>query len=221
MSKSPKILVVDDELRNLAIVEELLEGYDVEVALTGEEALEKSKRMRPDLILLDVMMPGMDGYEVCRRIKATGETRTSKVIFVSGKAMIEERLVGYAAGGDDYIAKPFDHAELLAKIRVYLRLKVAEDEARQKSDSLRIVAMGAESPLRLLMTAAKDMVRASADLPQEVGKRLEQIVIHGALVAEYLKRGLAEANRSQLTSSKATAPARSNDPSLEARAEPS
>ncbi|MEM7262079.1 MAG: response regulator, partial [Planctomycetota bacterium] len=84
-------------------------------------------RFRPDLILLDIMMPGMTGYEVCKRIRRTPQLKHTKIIMISAKAMIQERLAGYEAGADDYLTKPFDHDELLAKIQVHLRLRASEE----------------------------------------------------------------------------------------------
>ena len=91
--------------------------YELEVARTGEECLEKLPAFGPDLVLLDIMMPGIDGYEACRRIKASPVGSFTQVILVSGKASTAERLQGFEAGADDYVVKPFDHDELLAKIR--------------------------------------------------------------------------------------------------------
>src|SRR6185312_15086367 len=111
------------EPRNQRIVAESLDG---EVAFktvsNGEEALAALEAAAMDLVLLDIMMPGIDGYEVCRRIRANPALALTKVILVSGKAMIEERLKGYDVGADDYMTKPFVPEELLAKTRVFLKL---------------------------------------------------------------------------------------------------
>ena len=128
MSAPKKILVVDDHPTNLAIVEEILgDDYELKVASTGEEALAVAPDWRPDLVLLDIMMPGIDGYETCRRLLAVPELRHTKVILVSAKAMVADRIEGYQAGADDYITKPFQPEELEAKVRVFLRLKSAEE----------------------------------------------------------------------------------------------
>lgn len=117
--KRDKILAVDDDLLNLEILKELLEeDYFLSTAENGLDALEMAERIRPGLILLDIMMPGMDGYEVCRQVRSREILKYTKVLLVSAKAMTSERLKGYEAGADDYIIKPFDHEELSAKIRV-------------------------------------------------------------------------------------------------------
>ncbi len=126
-----KILIVDDNATNVAILEEILsDGYDLADVSTGEECLEIADAFRPDLILLDIMMAGIDGYETCRRLRESDEEHRTKIIMVSAKAALSERLHGYEAGADDYITKPFDEEELLSKVRVFLRLRSAEEVGR-------------------------------------------------------------------------------------------
>ena len=121
MHRKKRVLVVDDNETNLAIVQEMLEVYyDVHTALTGERALLMARRSRPHAILLDVMMPGMDGCEACRRFRALPETRDAYIIMVSAKAMPSEQQAGLQAGADDYITKPFDDGELMAKLHAAL-----------------------------------------------------------------------------------------------------
>ncbi|NJL60431.1 MAG: response regulator [Desulfobacteraceae bacterium] len=137
MESEHKILVVDDDPVNVDILREILEDkYRLQIAKNGEEALDIAPQFMPDLILLDIMMPGIDGYEVCRRIRASNWYKFSKIILISAKAMKEERLKGYEVGADDYITKPFVEEELEAKIRVYLKLKSAEEVEKIKSEAL-------------------------------------------------------------------------------------
>ncbi len=127
MQEKRKILAVDDNLTNLAVVEELLGShYILMTASTGEDALKIAQEFQPDLIVLDIMMPGIDGYEVCRQIRMNPSLRYTKIIIVSVKATVPERLEGYQAGADDYLTKPYDEEELLAKIHAHLRLKAFE-----------------------------------------------------------------------------------------------
>ena len=114
-----KILAVDDDPINIEMLQEILESYEVIVARSGEQAVEAARSHRPDLVLMDVNMPGMDGYEACRRIRQEPSTSDAKVILVSAKAMTSERVAGYEAGAHDYITKPFEEDELLAKVRVW------------------------------------------------------------------------------------------------------
>lgn len=123
MGMRSKVLVVDDEPRNQKIIGEILEDQvDLHFCATGEEALAAAQSLIPDLILLDIMMPGISGLEVCKQLKSMDSLKFCKVILVSGKALIEERLEGYAYGADDYLTKPFVPEELLAKVKVFLRL---------------------------------------------------------------------------------------------------
>ena len=119
MEVKKRILVVDDDPDNNTIMEELLGGdYHVKIATTGEEALEIALDFLPDIILLDIMMPGIDGYDVCRRLREHSTLQYAKIIMVSAKAMVSERLKGYEVGANDYLTKPFEEDELLEKVRV-------------------------------------------------------------------------------------------------------
>ncbi|MCG8407813.1 MAG: diguanylate cyclase [Phycisphaerales bacterium] len=126
MAKTPKILACDDDMLNLAVVREILQkDYEIVLVKSGESCLAKLSEFQPDVLLLDIMMPGMDGYETCRRILATSNGNVPQIIFLSAKASTEERLMGYEAGADDYLIKPFDHEELRAKVRIHVRLRHA------------------------------------------------------------------------------------------------
>ena len=180
MQLRSKILAVDDDRIDLAIVERLLnkDEYDLRTAPTGEEALEVATDFQPDIILLDVMMPGMSGYDVCRQIRADSKLQHVKIIIVSGLAMVSERLAGYEAGADDYITKPYDEAELLAKIRVYLRLKSVEEVDRFKTDVLTLLSHEALTPLNNLIEPA-EMLMSKEDIDAEEQKRLVEQVCRG------------------------------------------
>ena len=125
-----RILIVDDESAARAALEALLrrEGFDVRDASDGPSALAECATFRPDLILLDILMPGINGFEVCRRIKATPETRLTPVVLITGLSATEDRIEGINAGADDFLSKPIDINELLARTRSLLRLKQYTDE---------------------------------------------------------------------------------------------
>jgi C4-dicarboxylate-specific signal transduction histidine kinase len=124
-----RILCVDDEPLNLSLLEAMLSprGYDVVSAVNGPEALEKIAAERIDICLLDVMMPGMDGFEVCRRIKSDDLHRNIPVVMVTSYADMENRIRGIEAGAEDFISKPFDSAEVLARIKMLLHVKSLND----------------------------------------------------------------------------------------------
>lgn len=124
-----RILCVDDEPRNLDLLEAILSprGYDVVKAMNGPEALEKIKTGQIDICLLDVMMPEMDGFEVCRRIKADVHYRNIPVVMITTFADTENRILGIEAGAEDFISNPFSTAEVLARIKMLLQVKSVND----------------------------------------------------------------------------------------------
>jgi len=132
------ILVVDDSPDSLELISsELMKYYEVHVATDGVRCLELARRVRrPDLILLDVMMPGMDGYEVCRRLKANPDTADIPVLFLSGRTEAEDERIGLEIGAEDYLAKPVNAAVMLARVRAHLRLKAAADYLRDQNSFL-------------------------------------------------------------------------------------
>ncbi len=149
----PRVLGVDDNPRNLSILRKALgEEFQFTAAASGEEALQAVNRNRPDVVLLDIMMPGMDGYETCRRLRARPDLSSTKILMVSAKGMTADRLEGYAAGADDYVVKPFEPAELLAKIRVYVRLKSVEEVDHLKSNLLTLLSHETRTPLTLILS---------------------------------------------------------------------
>lgn len=115
-----RVLVVDDEIYIVHILEFSLtmEGYEVVTASNGEEALRKARERRPDLVVLDIMMPGMDGLEVCRRLRQDEELHDVPILMLSAKGRPVDRDAGFATGADDYILKPFSPRRLLDRIRL-------------------------------------------------------------------------------------------------------
>lgn len=135
-----KILCVDDEEFNLDIYRETFEEtYEVETVTSAEACLQIIEEFHPDLVILDIMMPGMDGYECCKEIKRIESLQDTPVCFLSAKGDIEDRITGYLSGGDDYLVKPFEPEELLAVIdtRLQKRKKITKvrDEAKQAHEA--------------------------------------------------------------------------------------
>jgi CheY-like chemotaxis protein len=118
MRRPKKILVVDDNPINREIIQEVLsDEYDIIMAAEGAEAIALANRHQPRIVLLDVMMPDLDGYEICRTLRAMNGMSDATIIMVTAKAMPSERALGFDAGADGYVTKPFDDAELVAAIR--------------------------------------------------------------------------------------------------------
>lgn len=129
-TEKPLVLVVDDVPRNVQVIASYLskDGYDIAAATNGTEAVNMTKKIEPDLILLDVMMPGMDGFETCRQIKEKPKVRDIPIIFLTAKVETEDVVAGFDAGGVDYITKPFNPRELLARVSTHIRLRLAQKE---------------------------------------------------------------------------------------------
>jgi putative two-component system response regulator len=196
-SQPGRILIVDDCSMNLDILRELLGNqYELESAETGEECLEKVVQFSPDLILLDIMMPGIDGYETCQRIKQGPMGRFIQVIMVSGKASMAERLHGFEAGADDYVTKPFDHEELQARIKTQFRLRETQLELWQAN--ARIQQFNAEleqlvEQRTAEVTATRDvalfaLAKLAESRDPETGEHLERMRNYSRILAEALRK---------------------------------
>jgi two-component system, sensor histidine kinase and response regulator len=165
------VLIVDDVLENIQVVTGHLrgEGYDLLFATDGPSALETLESGGVDLVLLDLMMPGMDGFEVCRRLKANPRTREVPVIFLTAKTDPESLLQGFAMGGVDYITKPFNPPELLARVRTHLRLRRGELALRSLMASKdRFLSIIAED-LRAPFGGLRGMLQMLAREHREIG----------------------------------------------------
>jgi class 3 adenylate cyclase len=138
MTTPAKILVVDDTPQNVKLLADLLsaKGYAVATAASGRQALERVDAERPDLVLLDVVMPEMSGYEVCRKLRDDPDTTTLPVIMVTALDPAQERVKGIEAGADDFLTKPINQAELLARVRSLLRIKQLHDQLAEANRTL-------------------------------------------------------------------------------------
>ena len=119
------ILIVDDTPEHLTVLRQMLaeQNYMVRPALNGEIAIKAANESPPDLILLDIRMPGMDGYEVCQQLKSEEKTRKIPVIFISALNELDDKVKAFSLGGVDYITKPFQTEEVLARIKTHLKLR--------------------------------------------------------------------------------------------------
>jgi sigma-B regulation protein RsbU (phosphoserine phosphatase) len=158
-----RILIVDDVPANLDVLRHVLEadGHQVLLAPDGEVALRSAAKALPDLILLDVTMPGLDGYEVCRRLKAVTETQAIPVIFITANDATDDVVAGFDAGGLDYIAKPFRDSEVLSRVRSHLELYRLTQELARKNTAL--------------AAANEEIKQAHAQLDQAQRKLIESL----------------------------------------------
>ncbi len=211
-AEAKTVLVVDDEPINIDLMAAVLvpEGYHVESAKNGRDALAMIPEILPDVILLDVMMPGMDGYDVCMKIRKNASLPYIPVIFVTAKhTTMSDMLHGFDAGGDDYIRKPFEPPELLSRMRASLRLKESLDKlARAKKELSRYVSLstlemidahtsgkasgsGASRNLTVLFSDIRGFTRISENAdPRRVfemlntylSKQIDIIELHGGVI---------------------------------------
>lgn len=133
------ILIVDDNIKNIEFASNILggENYEIAVCTSGKEALDVCPEIMPDLVLLDIMMPEMNGYEVCRKLKENRETRETPVVFLSARADVEDLVKGFEVGGVDYVRKPFNQQELISRIKTHLELKHSRDLILEQNELLR------------------------------------------------------------------------------------
>ncbi|MBI3896242.1 MAG: response regulator [Acidobacteria bacterium] len=172
------ILVVDDEPGNRYLLQETLNaaGYLVVTAGNGQQALEEFAKVQPSLVLLDVVMPRIDGFEVCRRLKTNPATRLIPVILVTGLSDREHRVQGIEAGADDFLNKPFDRMELLARVRSLLNLKSYTDELENAESVLFALARSIEAKDPYTGNHCERLSEYSAQLGQRIGLPEEQII---------------------------------------------
>lgn len=186
---APSILVVDDQPINVQLLKRKLEreGIRVAAAYNGLEALELTKKVMPDLILLDVMMPDMDGIEVCQRLQADETTRGIPVIFITARTTKESKLEGLGVGAVDYITKPIDLDETLARVQTQLRFVAVNrqlvDLTRRLEESRRAATIGAVTQgiahnlnnLLGVVIGYLDLVKAYYDKPEQVKKNAQHV----------------------------------------------
>jgi len=178
MQGKSKILAVDDNSINLAVVKELLGSqYDLMTVSTGKDVLKTAQEFRPDLIILDIMLPDIDGYEVCRQIRKSSLLCYTKIIMVSAKAMASERLKGYQVGADDYLTKPYDGEELLAKVCAHLRsqpAKAIQEKAQDLLNTLYDKINGLLNSLANSLVELAQMLESDENVSVDKQKRLAE-----------------------------------------------
>jgi signal transduction histidine kinase len=162
-TRQPHILIVEDNPTNIELMKEQLhgEGYDVEAVLDGEEALSYVSKNKPDIILLDIMIPKRSGFEVCKIIKSSAETRSIPVIMVTALKDMESRVKGIAVGADDFLSRPVDRTELISRVKSMLRIKQLDDELSRESKTARESNEKLELQQRVLKSMSTQLMQAS------------------------------------------------------------
>jgi sigma-B regulation protein RsbU (phosphoserine phosphatase) len=180
-----RILIVEDVKANVDVLVEALRGdYKLSVALNGEAALRNAEKNPPDLVLLDIVMPGIDGYEVCRRLRELPQTREVPVMFLSSLEDVVNKARGFEAGGNDYLTKPFDMLEVKARVRSLLKAKAYSDAVKEKlASELRIAR---EIQLGILPADISGCTRGTGldihailEPAREVGGDLYEVLVAG------------------------------------------
>ena len=178
-SKKSRILIIDDDPMNILILEEMLgDSFVARTASSESEAVEICENFKPDLILLDITMQSSNGYDVCRKLKSHEKSGLAKIILISSKALLKDRLFGYEAGADDYLSKPFDRDELLAKVRIFIRLKSVEEIDKVKDDLINIFAHETRTPLNAIIGFAQ-LMKDSSSITQDEQEYIDLILESG------------------------------------------
>jgi two-component system sensor histidine kinase/response regulator len=198
VEKKSKILIVDDSVDTVELLKKRFysEGYDTGEAYNGEEGLQKVQEYNPDLIVLDVMMPKMDGYEVCQRLKRDEKTKYIPVLMLTAKGEVEHKVKGLDIGADDYLAKPFDYKELSARIRSLLSLKATHEKKveTEKSGALEQMMDQVAHEIRNPLTAIGGFARkVFGRLPEgDPNKKFMEMIIEDVAVLEGMIKQLID-----------------------------
>ena len=198
MEKKSKILIVDDAVDTVELLKKRLrfEGYDTAEAYDGEEALKRVAEYDPDLIILDVLMPKLDGYEVCQRLKSDENTKYIPILMLTAKSGTEDKVKGLDIGADHYLAKPFDYKEVSARVRSLVATKAAREKLveEEKSEALEQMMEEVAHEIRNPLTSIGGFARRVYNrLPQgDPNKKYMQLIITDVARLENMMRELLE-----------------------------
>lgn len=170
-----KILIVDDNVANVELLEAYLTSsdYDVVKAYDGEEGLDMVYAETPDIILLDIMMPKIDGYEVCRRLKEDEKTRLIPIVMITALTELEDKIKGLDVGADDFLSKPFNRLELMARVRSLLRIKSLHDDLDSSENIIFTLALALEAKDPYTKGHSERVAKLSSRLAEEIGLTTE------------------------------------------------
>jgi two-component system cell cycle response regulator len=192
--RAPAILIVDDAPASLGVLRTMMskQGYQTFVATSGERALSLAQRVQPDLILLDVVMPGMDGLETCRQLKGDVHTQNIPVIFMSAKSDTDDIVAGFDIGAADYIGKPLRMAEVCARVRAQLQMRCTSAAQKEQADRLRMIVDAMDEGL-MVIEASGRIQYSNPACERHLGYGADELAGHAlpellgaALAQEYL-----------------------------------
>ncbi len=188
MNHKGDILLVDDNPTNLRLLSQMLveRGYKVRAVISGARALKAVQSTSPDLILLDVRMPRMNGYEVCKRLKAHEQTRAIPVIFISALGETEDKLEAFKVGGVDYITKPFRVPEVVARVQTHLTLRALQHQLQATNQQLKIQLQETNILNSKLRTQNAELDAFAHTVAHDLRNSLEVIIGYGEILQEYL-----------------------------------
>lgn len=194
-----KIMIVDDTPQNLGVLEKMLaeKGYHVFAMTSGEAAIKSAAASRPELILLDVMMPGMNGYETCRKLKENPDMRDVAVIFLSAMNETDDKIKGFEAGGVDYITKPFQLDEVIVRVKTHLTVRKLQKELQKHNEHLETLVAERTRQLEHAYKRVKNLERLKGEflsmISHELRTPLNGVLVIGELIfQERRKMGLED-----------------------------
>lgn len=202
IQSKPRVLIVDDNIKNIQVLGATLrnEGYQVMVAQSGQKALETVERMCPDLIVLDIIMPEMDGFECCQKLKAMPEVEEVPIIFLTARVEIEDVLQGFELGGVDYITKPFHQKELLVRVNTHIQLRLAQKKVQHQAKKLKKLLSENQRYQEYL---EEEVIKRTLELEKNIRERvqIEEDLKMGAFVqTHFLPHALPQIDNLQFTS---------------------
>jgi PAS domain S-box-containing protein len=182
----PSVLIIDDQPENLAIISEYLtdSGLTILISQTGESGLQRAEYAKPDLILLDILMPGIDGFETCRRLKSNDSTKEIPVIFMSALSDLVDRVKGFEVGGVDYVTKPVQQEELLNRVRLHLKIREQNKLLQIQTENLKLVNKNLEKEIGIRIKAQNDLQHANELLEKRVEEYLESFQLEVSIEAQ-------------------------------------